>query len=65
MIDVDFYGHQIKIPKNYDLILKRTYNDYLIYPPVEKRGLRHSDILFDANNNYEYWVKRLRQADKA
>lgn len=63
LIDVDFYGHQIKIPKNYDIILKRTYNDYLLYPPIETRGLRHSDIIFDTNNDYKYWIDKLKQAD--
>lgn len=63
LIDVDFYGHKISIPKNYDAILRRTYNDYLIFPPIENRGVRHSDIVFDTNHNYKYWIEKLRKAD--
>lgn len=36
-IDSEFEGHKVMIFKNYDKILRKTFNDYMILPPKEKR----------------------------
>lgn len=36
-IDVQFEGIKVMIFKNYDKILRTTFGDYMILPPVEKR----------------------------
>ena len=40
-INIEFEGQMYKIPKNYDKILTVKYGDYMILPPVEKRGSHH------------------------
>lgn len=37
LIDVEFCGHMMKCPKNYDLYLNNLYGDYMTIPPKEKR----------------------------
>lgn len=63
LIDIDFYGHKISIPRNWDLILKTTYGDYMKFPPISMRGNWHAGTLFDCDNNYIYWLELLRQKD--
>lgn len=40
-IDHEFEGIQLKIPKEYDAILRRLYGDYMRLPPEEKRIGHH------------------------
>ena len=37
----DFEGYQIRIPKNYDSLLRRLYGNYMELPPEEKRIGHH------------------------
>ena len=58
IVDKEFYGHKIKIPRNFDSILKVTYGDYTKFPPVEERGTWHSSAIFDPDKPYtEYLTK--------
>lgn len=41
LIDHSFEGHLFQIPRDYDLYLKQIYNNYMEYPPVEKRKTLH------------------------
>lgn len=37
----DFEGYQVRIPQNYDSLLRRQYGDYMKLPPEEKRIGHH------------------------
>ena len=53
----DFEGiMQVPIPKGYDRILRTTYGDYMEFPPVEKRGIWHTNI-FDPDRSYTEYFK--------
>ncbi len=56
LIDVDFYGHKVMIPRNYDSVLKVTYSDYMQMPPIEKRGVWHSGVFWDLDNPYSIYI---------
>lgn len=62
--EVCLYGHNIPIPNNYDIILKSTYGDYMKYPPVEKRGIWHSDFVFNSDISYKEILSKLREEDR-
>ena len=47
----------VTIPAGYDELLTIQYGDYMKYPPVEQRGITHSDLIFDPNKPYpEYYI---------
>lgn len=45
------------IPKMYDVILKKTYGDYMKFPPVEKRGVWHNNVVFLPDCPYKEALK--------
>lgn len=55
IIECPFENITVKIPYGYDTILKIMYKDYMKYPPVEARGARHSDIIFDPDKPYTFY----------
>ena len=57
MIDHKFEGITVKIPVGYDKILSIMYGDYMKFPPIEMRGERHADLIFDPDKPYtEYLI---------
>lgn len=58
-IPMRFEGFLFPVPIGYDYILTAIYGDYTIFPPVEKRGLWHNDIVFDADVPYAQKVIEL------
>ena len=48
---VDFDGVRVKIPHDYDGILKQLYGDYMTPPPPEKRTSKHK--VFIVNNKVD------------
>ena len=40
------------IPKGYDRILRIIYGDYRQFPPVEKRGIWHGNIIYNPDRPY-------------
>lgn len=40
------------VPNGYDRILKTAYGDYMQYPPIEKRGVWHSNIIYNPDISY-------------
>lgn len=62
--EVSYYGHNVIIPKNYEEILKITYDNYKELPPIEKRGVWHSSSIFDADIPYKQTLKLLQEVDR-
>lgn len=40
--DIIFEGHPMKIPTEFDTILRQIYGDYMTHPPEDKRVSRHN-----------------------
>lgn len=57
--EVDFETERIVIPIGYDNILKVNYGDWKAFPPQEKRGVWHGDIIIDANVPYNIAISQL------
>lgn len=56
IIDHPFENITVRIPASYDPILKIMYKDYMSFPPIEDRGARHSDIIFDPDIPYKEYL---------
>lgn len=63
-IETNFYGRSIYIPCNYKEILRITYNDYMKLPPLEQRGVWHSNNVFEPDIPYKDYLKTFRITDK-
>ena len=59
LIDVDFYGYKVMIPKNFSKILEVTYGNFMELPPVEKRGTWHSNVFWDLDKSYLYYFNKI------
>lgn len=59
VIDHPFENITVKVPQAYDDILKIMYKDYMKFPPVEARGARHSDIIFDSDKPYTDYLSTI------
>ena len=55
----DLYGYSFPIPKNYDVILKTLYGNYMEFPPIEKRGTVHGRTLFEPDIPYKDFLKKI------
>lgn len=51
-IKMRFEDFEIDIPKEYDIILKQLYGDYMKLPPEEKRKSHHSHYFLDLNRRW-------------
>lgn len=55
-----FESISIPVPSNYDKVLSNAYGNYMEFPPVEKRGKWHENIIyFEPDVQYKSYVKRL------
>ena len=45
VIELPFETLMLPVPRAYDAILKRTYGNYMEFPPIEKRGKWHENLL--------------------
>lgn len=55
---VPFEFFQIPIPGGYDEILTVHYEDYMKFPPVEKRGTWHGNVLFEPDIPYKQYEQQ-------
>lgn len=61
LVYLDFEGIKVPAPKNYDRCLKIKWNNYMEYPPIEKRGYKHNDVILDPDIPYnEYDESKFR-----
>ena len=51
-VELEFCNTTIKAPKGYKEILSAFYGDYNKFPPIELRGLHHSNIILSTDKNY-------------
>lgn len=49
---LDFAGHRMPVPGDWDQYLKISFGDYMQLPPVEERVARHSAVFIDLDNSY-------------
>ena len=56
--ELPFEYLKIRVPKDYDKILRTHYGDYMSFPPPENRGVHHS-IFFDPDKPYTEYMGRL------
>lgn len=56
----DFEEMRFPVPQGYDRYLKIVYGDYSQLPPVEKRGLKHDNAIFDPDKPYTYYVNNVK-----
>ena len=45
-IEIEFEGHMLKAPADYDKILSKLYGDYMKLPPAEKQVSHHTNIMY-------------------
>ena len=50
-IKVPFEGHMYYIPDGYDAILRSSYGDYMMLPPLDKRIVHHGNKLYWKHEN--------------
>ena len=63
LMDVDFYGHKVMIPRHFSDVLKVTYNDYMKMPPAEQRGGWHSNTFISADIPYKEAIAKLKNQE--
>lgn len=59
IIECPFESITVKIPAGYDELLKIMYNDYMSFPSIASRGIRHSNLIFDPDIPYTEYLKDL------
>ena len=65
LIYVPFENINIPIPKKYDEILRNMYGNYMEFPPIEKRGKWHENIIiFDPDTPYKEYFKKLYENEE-
>lgn len=64
LTEVDYYGHKVFIPLNYDEVLKISFGDYMTFPPIEQRETRHFNNIFDPDIPYKEYIAQLREKDE-
>ena len=42
--ELEFEGHQMMVPKDWDTVLTVVYGDYMTPPPKEKQTATHGDL---------------------
>ena len=52
IVMMQFEGIEIPAPSGWDNYLKIVYGDYYKLPPIEQRGLKHDNAIFDPDRPY-------------
>ena len=66
VIELPFETLMLPVPRNYDIILRRTYGNYMEFPPVAKRGAWHENqLLIDPDVPYKQFLSSNTSMRKA
>jgi lipopolysaccharide cholinephosphotransferase len=58
-IELPFEFMMIPCPARYDQVLRKLYDDYMKFPPVEERGAWHEGIIrFEPDIPYKEFLSR-------
>lgn len=60
-IEWDYEGFKFPVPIGYDRFLKIMYGDYMVFPPVEQRGLHHDGTIFNADIPYREYLETYKK----
>ena len=52
---LDFEGHRMPVPADYDQYLRISYGDYMVLPPAEERVYRHNAVFIDLKHCYKQY----------
>ena len=52
---LEFEGHQMPVPEDYDKWLTISYGDYMQLPPPEERVYRHDAVFIDLEHSYKQY----------
>lgn len=53
LVEIDFEYLKLLIPSDFDYMLRKAYGDYMSFPPVDKRGKWHENIIiYDPDISY-------------
>ena len=60
IIYLPFENIQVPVPANYDEILTHMYGNYMEFPPIEKRGKWHENmIIFEPDVPYKEYIQNM------
>ena len=54
----EFEGFVFPIPAGYDRVLRIRFGDYMSFPPVEKRGTWHKNVIFNPDTPYNELLEK-------
>ncbi len=54
-VELEFEGHMLPVPRDYDEYLKISFGDYMALPPEEDRVARHNAVFIDLENSYKIY----------
>lgn len=58
-IEVQFENIKVRIPQGFHRCLTKQYGDYMSLPPIEQRGLHHSEkVFYDPSKPYTEYQER-------
>lgn len=52
---LEFEGHLLPVPKDYDRYLTISYGDYMTLPPEEEQIARHDTVFIDLEHSYQQY----------
>ena len=55
-LDWPFETITVKVPKGYSELLTIQYGDYMVPPPIEERGKKNDQIIFDPDRPYTCYM---------
>lgn len=54
---MSFQGMMVPVPENYDNCLKIKWGNYMEYPPSEKRGYKHNDVIMEPDVSFHEFAQ--------
>jgi len=61
--ELELWGRKYFVPQNAYNILEKLYGEWREFPPVEKRGCWHNNVIMNADEPYYSQLESIRQKD--